>query len=122
MCKSDTIVMIDSNDRTADSASTSDFTVNTSSQLLINDDHGIQLKSLYVPNTLQTVNYALNNKLYTSLDEGTNTIYHTHELPSANYDNVAMLAADLQGIFDTVYSSSVLTVQNAAEEAHGVHQ
>ena len=63
MCKSDTIVMIDSNDRTADSASTSDFTVNTSSQLLINDDHGIQLKSLYVPNTLKTINTAINDKL-----------------------------------------------------------
>ena len=34
--------MIDSNDRTADSASTSDFTVNLPSQLLIDDDHGIQ--------------------------------------------------------------------------------
>ena len=45
--------MIDSSDRTADSASTSNFTVNLPSPLLINDDHGIQLKSLYVPNTLK---------------------------------------------------------------------
>ena len=102
--------------RTADSESTSDCTVSLPSPLLMNGDHGIQLKSLYIPNTLKAVNYALNNKLYTSLDEGTSTVYHTHELPSANYDNAAMLAADLEGIFDTVYSSSVLTVQNAAGE------
>ena len=49
------IVLIDSNDRTADSAATSDFTVNLPSPLLINDDHGVQLKSRYVPK------YAKNN-------------------------------------------------------------
>ena len=68
MCKSDTIVMVDSNDRTAESASNSDFTVNLASPLLIDDDHGIQLKSLYVPNTLQTVMTGINNTLYTELD------------------------------------------------------
>ena len=67
MCKSYMIVMIDSNDRTADSASTSDFTVNLPSPLLINDDHGVQLKSLYLPNTLKTINTGVNDKLYTSL-------------------------------------------------------
>ena len=53
------IVMIDSNDRTADSASTSDFTVNLPSPLLINDDHGVQLKSIYVPNTLKQLTLEL---------------------------------------------------------------
>ena len=68
MCKSDTIVMIDSNDRTADSNSTSDFTVSLSSPLLIYDNNGLQIKSLYIPNTLETVMTGINNTLYTELD------------------------------------------------------
>ena len=84
MCKSDMIVMIDSNDRTADSTSTSDFTVNLPSPLLINDDHGVQLKSLYLPNTLKTVNAGINDKLYTSLNDGTSATYHTITLPATN--------------------------------------
>ena len=65
--------MIDSNDRTADSASTIDFMVNLPSPLLINDDHGIQLKSPYVPHTLKTINTAINDKLYTILNDGSST-------------------------------------------------
>ena len=91
MCKSDTIVMIDSNDRTPDSNSTSDFTVNLSSSLLIDDDHGIQLKSLYIPNTLKTFNIGVNNKLYTSLDDGTTTTYHTLTFQTIKY-NTTMTA------------------------------
>ena len=100
MCKSDTIVMIDSNDRTADSASPSDFTVNLRSQLLINGDHGVQLKSLYVPNTLKTINTGVNDKLYTSLDDGTSTAYNIITFPATNYDNAAALGADLQAKLD----------------------
>ena len=114
MCKSDTIVMIDSNDRTADSASTSDFTVNLPSQLLINDDNGIQLKSLYVPNTLKTINTGINDKLYTSLDDGTTTVYHTITLPATNYDSASALGAELKARLDLLYSTSTLAVQNAA--------
>ena len=116
MCKSDTIVMIDSNDRTAASASTSDFTVNLPSQLLINDDNGIQLKSLYVPNTLKTINTGINDKLYTSLDDRTSTAYNIITFPTTNYDNASALGADLQAKLDLIYSTSTLTVQNAAGE------
>ena len=104
MCKSDMIVMIDSNDRTADSASTSDFTVNLPSPLLINDDHGVQLKSLYLPNTLKTINTGINDKLYTSLNDGTSTTYQTSTLPATKYSNEAMdiLVEDIQNALDNV--------------------
>ena len=105
--------MIDSNDRTADSASTSDFTVNLPSQLLINDDHGIQLKSLYVPNTLKTINTGINDKLYTSLNDGTSTAYHTLTFPAISYDNVATLAADLQAGLSTVYFAPIGSITGA---------
>ena len=114
MCKSDTIVMIDSNDRTAGSASTSDFTVNLPSQLLINDDNGIQLKSLYVPNTLKTINTAINDKLYTSLDDGTSTAYNIITLPAKNYSNKDMdlLVDDLQNALDNVYPNNLIVTQS----------
>ena len=66
MCKSDMIVMIDSGDRASDSNSTSDFKIQLDEPMLIQDDHGIQLKSVYLPNTLKTVN-AFNNRLYCRL-------------------------------------------------------
>ena len=105
MCKSDTIVMIDSNDRTADSNSTSDFTVNLSSSLLIDDNHGVQLKSLYIPNTLKTINTNVNDKLYTSLNDGTTTTYHTLTIPAKSYDSTTMntFTTDLQTLLDAVY-------------------
>ena len=114
MCKSDMTVMIDSKDRTAAGASTSDFTVNLPSPLLLNDDHGVQLKSLFVPNTLKTINTGINDKLYTSLNDGTSTVYHTITFPTTNYESVPALGADLQAKLDLVYSTSTLTVQNAA--------
>ena len=101
------IVMIDSNDRTADSASTSDFTVNLPSPLLINDDHGVQLKSLDVPNTLKTINTGIDDNLYTSLNDGTSTVYHALTLPAVNYDNVTTLAAELQTLLSTAYTAPV---------------
>ena len=113
MCKSDMIVMIDSNDRTADSTSTSDFTVNLPSPRLINDDHGVQLKSLYLPNTLKTINTGINDKLYTSLNDGTSTTYQTITLPATNYSNEAMdiLVEDIQNALDNVYPGNLVVSQ-----------
>ena len=115
MCKSDTIVMIDSNDRTASSNSTSDFTVNLSSSLLIDDNHGIQLKSLYIPNTLTTINTGNNDKLYTSLNDGTTITYHTLTIPAESYDSSTMntFTADLQTLLNTAYPPPVVSINGA---------
>ena len=105
MCKSDTIIMIDSNDRTVDSNSTSDFTVNLSSPLLIDDDHGIQTNSLYVPNTLKTINTGINDKFYTSINDGTTSTYHTLTIPEKSYNTSSMntFTSDLQTLLNNTY-------------------
>ena len=110
MCKSDMIVMIDSGDRASDSNSTSDFKIQLDEPMLIQDDHGIQLKSVYLPNTLKTVN-AFNNRLYCRLGVLDRVVI----LSAGTYDQAS--GADLQADIQTAISlefSPTPSLPNAA--------
>ena len=45
------------------------------------------MKSLYLPNTLKTINIGINDKLYTSLNDGTLTFYQFKGLVMEKREN-----------------------------------
>ena len=101
MCKTKKVFFIDSNNRNASSASGTDFTIDLDHPLTLPDGCGVAIDALSLPNTnnIDPIVPGLNDKLYTSLNDGTSTVYHALTLPAVSYDNVATLAAELHSTY-----------------------
>ena len=68
MCKKETIIHVDSRHRNQTSTNSSNMTIDLDFPLQLYDTDSIQVKSLHIPNTLETVNANVNDKLYCFLD------------------------------------------------------
>ena len=68
MCKTKKAFFIDSNNRNADSASGTDFTIDLNHQLTVPDGSGIAVDSINLPSiTTAPIVSGINNKLYGQL-------------------------------------------------------
>ena len=76
MCKTRKAFYINSNDRNASSASSSDFQITLEHPLTLQDQTGLSVNSLEIPYTLKTMG-PRNNKLYVQLGIYQATIYMT---------------------------------------------
>ena len=115
MCKTKKIFFIDSNNRNANSASETDFGIDLDHPLILPDGCGVAIDSLSLPNTsnIESVVPGINDKLYTSLNDGTSTVYQALTLPAVGYDNVATLATELQTVLASAYAGVAGSITGA---------
>ena len=73
------------------------------------------IDALSLPNTnnIDPIVPGLNDKLYTSLNDGTTTTYQALTLPAVGYNNVATLAAELQTVLASAYAGVAGSITGA---------
>ena len=115
MCKTKKVFFIDSNNRNASSTSETDFKIDLDHPLILPDGCGVAIDSLSLPNTsnIDSVVPGINDKLYTSLNDGTTTTYQALTLPAVGYDNVATLATELQTVLASAYAGVAGSITGA---------
>ena len=115
MCKTKKVFFIDSNNRNASSASGTDFTIDLDHPLTLPDGCGVAIDALSLPNTnnIDPIVPGLNDKLYTSLNDGTSTTYQALTLPAVSYNNVATLATELQTVLASAYTGVAGSITGA---------